>query len=164
MGSHLGDIDMNNAKVLTNSFLVTNGRILLGMKKRGFGMNKYNGFGGKVDEGESILQGAQREFSEEAGITMVDPEYLAEIIYTYEGMDKAMLVHVYRATEWQGEIVETEEMKPEWFDCDKVPYENMWADDIHWYSLLFDGTPFTARFDFASDMTTILRKTVTRTN
>lgn len=30
------------------------GRVLLGMKKRGFGMGKYNGFGGKVEPGESI--------------------------------------------------------------------------------------------------------------
>jgi hypothetical protein len=28
------------------------GKLLLGMKKRGFGMNKYNGFGGKVEKGE----------------------------------------------------------------------------------------------------------------
>ena len=29
-------------------------RILLGRKKRGFGANKYNGFGGKLDDGESL--------------------------------------------------------------------------------------------------------------
>jgi hypothetical protein len=30
-------------------------RILLGYKKRGFGMGKFNGFGGKVEKGETIL-------------------------------------------------------------------------------------------------------------
>ena len=31
-------------------------RILLGRKKRGFGANKYNGFGGKLDDGESFRE------------------------------------------------------------------------------------------------------------
>lgn len=34
------------------------GRMLLGMKKRGFGVGKYNGFGGKVEPGETIHAGA----------------------------------------------------------------------------------------------------------
>jgi 8-oxo-dGTP pyrophosphatase MutT (NUDIX family) len=31
------------------------------LKKRGFGAGYYNGFGGKVEPGESIEQAAQRE-------------------------------------------------------------------------------------------------------
>jgi 8-oxo-dGTP diphosphatase / 2-hydroxy-dATP diphosphatase len=34
--------------------------VLLGMKKRGFGAGKYNGFGGKIEENESNLDGAIR--------------------------------------------------------------------------------------------------------
>ncbi|KAJ1429629.1 hypothetical protein B484DRAFT_396306, partial [Ochromonadaceae sp. CCMP2298] len=30
--------------------------VLLGMKKRGFGAGKWNGFGGKMDPGESMDQ------------------------------------------------------------------------------------------------------------
>ncbi|HMS91425.1 MAG TPA: NUDIX domain-containing protein, partial [Candidatus Absconditabacterales bacterium] len=46
------------------------GQILLGMKKRGFGMGNRNGFGGKNHEGETIIQTALRELSEEAGIIL----------------------------------------------------------------------------------------------
>ena len=35
-------------------------RILLGLKKRGFGVGNWNGFGGKVHQDESIRQGAVR--------------------------------------------------------------------------------------------------------
>jgi 8-oxo-dGTP diphosphatase/2-hydroxy-dATP diphosphatase len=28
--------------------------------------------------------------------------------------------------------VETEEMKPEWFSLDKIPYEQMWESDEEW--------------------------------
>ena len=36
-------------------------RILLGRKKRGFGADKHNGLGGKINAGESIRQCAVRE-------------------------------------------------------------------------------------------------------
>ena len=37
-----------------------NRKLVLGYKKRGFGMNKWNGLGGKVEKGESIIEGARR--------------------------------------------------------------------------------------------------------
>ena len=47
-------------KVLTLAFLRRSGEILLGFKKRGFGAGRWNGFGGKVEPGETIEQGARR--------------------------------------------------------------------------------------------------------
>lgn len=37
-----------------------NRKVLLGYKKRGFGMHKWNGLGGKVEPAETIEQGAIR--------------------------------------------------------------------------------------------------------
>ena len=51
---------MTARKVLTLAFIRDGERLLLGMKKRGFGAGKWNGFGGKVDPEETILQGAVR--------------------------------------------------------------------------------------------------------
>jgi len=34
--------------------------LLLGMKKRGFGEGKWNGFGGKVNIGETVINAAVR--------------------------------------------------------------------------------------------------------
>ncbi|KAG4070235.1 hypothetical protein HA402_003925 [Bradysia odoriphaga] len=47
-------------------------RLLLGLKKRGFGLGKYNGFGGKVEENESIDDAALRELNEECGLSVSD--------------------------------------------------------------------------------------------
>jgi len=59
-------------KRLTLLLLRSNGRILLGRKKRGFGAGKANGFGGKVEVGETIKEAAVREMQEESGVT-IDP-------------------------------------------------------------------------------------------
>ena len=56
------------------------------MKKRGFGKGKWNGFGGKVEEGECIEDSAVRELEEECGL-QVHPSNLNNVgtmIYYYD--------------------------------------------------------------------------------
>lgn len=47
-------------KLLTLAFVTKPGQILLGMKKKGFGVGRWNGFGGKVERGETIEEAAKR--------------------------------------------------------------------------------------------------------
>jgi len=47
-------------KLLTLLFVVEPDRVLLGQKKPGFGGGRWNGFGGKVDQGETIEEAAKR--------------------------------------------------------------------------------------------------------
>ena len=47
-------------KVLTLAFVRRPSEILLGFKKRGFGVGLWNGFGGKVEPGETIEAAAKR--------------------------------------------------------------------------------------------------------
>lgn len=51
---------MTKSKLYTLAFIRDGNNILLGMKKRGFGAGRWNGFGGKVDADETILQAAKR--------------------------------------------------------------------------------------------------------
>ena len=44
--------------------LIKDDQILLAMKKRGFGVGKWNGVGGKVEKGEEIIDAAIREIKE----------------------------------------------------------------------------------------------------
>ena len=50
---------------------------------------------------------------------------------------QTMEVHVYEATAWSGEAVESDEMRPQWFPIADIPYADMWADDAHWLTPLF---------------------------
>ena len=47
-------------KLLTLLFVMQPNQVLLGMKKRGFGAGRWNGFGGKVQDGETIEDAAKR--------------------------------------------------------------------------------------------------------
>lgn len=113
-------------------------KILLAMKKRGFGMGNWNGVGGKVESSESVEQACVREAKEEIGVTVniEDLTFVANNIFEFkevEDINKKFLdVDVFTAEKWQGDIQETEEMRPEWFTIDDIPYDTMWDDDKYW--------------------------------
>ncbi|KAG2379326.1 hypothetical protein C9374_007465 [Naegleria lovaniensis] len=135
-------------------------RLLLGLKKRGFGHLKYNGFGGKVEEQDnSIMHAAQRELLEECGIHATHLIKRGLILFEFDPQYETSVleVHVYSSSDYTGEISESEEMKPEWFDYDTIPFEKMWADDAVWFHLLLEGpeTKFRGHF-FFSDFSTIV--------
>lgn len=58
--SLLASTSTKTSKVYTLIVVKKNDQVLLGYKKRGFGVNKWNGFGGKVEKGESIERCAIR--------------------------------------------------------------------------------------------------------
>lgn len=123
--------------------------VCLAMKKRGFGVGRYNGVGGKVEEGESIEDAVKREAREEIGVVVRDMNKCAELAFTFPHKnDWNQLVHVYITDEWQGEIVETEEMNPIWFTVGDIPYNIMWPDDIFWLPKVLDGNYVKASFSF----------------
>lgn len=47
-------------KIFTLVLVTRNSEILLGLKKRGLGEGKWNGFGGKVEFGETVIRAAMR--------------------------------------------------------------------------------------------------------
>ena len=51
---------MTQNKLLTLVLVCNADKVLLGMKKRGFGEGRWNGFGGKVETGETIPEAAVR--------------------------------------------------------------------------------------------------------
>ena len=141
---------MTSRKVLTLVLLRQDSKVLLGMKKRGFGVGKWNGFGGKVEPGETIVEAAAREVREECGL-IVDPEELeetAEMEFEFKDDPVKLEVHVFQSRKFSGEMIETEEMKPKWFEEDSVPYQSMWLDDELWYPYMFRNQKFTAYFLF----------------
>ena len=135
-------------KLLTLCLIRKESEILLGMKKRGFGEGRWNGFGGKVDEGESIEDAAKRELLEESGIRAIDIEKRGILNFSFESDQKILEVHIFLAKNYEGEPVETEEMLPQWFDTKEIPFEQMWSDDILWLPVFLNDKKFKGKFLF----------------
>lgn len=135
-------------KQLTLLLLHSGGRVLLGMKKAGFGAGKWNGFGGKVEPGETLLAAAVREMVEESCVTPTNAALVGHVVFEFVGVPEKLEVHVFRATSFTGEPAETPEMAPRWFDAGAIPYGDMWKDDEHWLPLLLGGQRFDAAFLF----------------
>ncbi|XP_068606426.1 oxidized purine nucleoside triphosphate hydrolase [Brachionichthys hirsutus] len=139
---------MLSSKLLTLVFVVQPERILLGMKKRGFGAGKWNGFGGKVQQGETIEEAARRELQEESGLTVDALEKIGNIKFEFVGETQLLDVHVFRADTYNGEPTESDEMRPQWFPLHQIPFSQMWVDDILWFPLMLHRKTFVGYFKF----------------
>ncbi len=132
--------------------------VLLGFKKIGFGVNKYAGFGGKVEAGETIRQAAIRELAEETGIRAVEHDLrsVAELTFCFPARPAwDQVVHVFRVIAWRGAPVESREMRPAWFPVDRLPFDQMWQDEPYWLPKVLAGERLRMRFVFADDNETV---------
>lgn len=134
-------------------FLIDGNKILLARKKRGFGVDKLNGYGGKMDESDKTIRDtAIREAQEEGHVTPIDLTHVATISYYFwDKPDIGQIVTVYLCRKWEGTPVETEEMAPEWFDITNVPYDRMWVSDIHYLPRLLNGETLEGELLFNTD-------------
>lgn len=125
-----------------------NGKVLLGMKKKGFGTGRWNGFGGKVEDGETISHAAARELEEESGLKPNDLSEAGMLEFTFENDAKVLDVHFFAVTNFSGQVCESDEMIPKWFAVEEIPYDQMWTDDQYWLPLLLAGKKFKGKFVF----------------
>ncbi|XP_065213465.1 oxidized purine nucleoside triphosphate hydrolase-like [Planococcus citri] len=140
-------------KVFTLIVVVNrDGEVLLGMKKRGFGIGKWNGFGGKVEQGESIKNCAIRELQEECGLVARSLHKHGIVWFdTEEEPSTISEVHLFTVDEYEGEISESDEMSPKWFAKNSLPFDCMWPSNSHWLPLVLDGKKFDAYFLYKNE-------------
>jgi 8-oxo-dGTP pyrophosphatase MutT (NUDIX family) len=133
----------------TLCLLIKENKILLAMKKRGFGAGRWNGAGGKVENGEKIIDAAIRETKEEIGVEVKNPEKVGLFHFKFSEKEEwNQDVSLFVARDWVGEPEESEEMMPKWFSINEIPYESMWPDDMYWMPHILKGEKVEADFLF----------------
>ncbi|MDR2540809.1 MAG: NUDIX domain-containing protein [Candidatus Peribacteria bacterium] len=124
------------------------------MKKRGFGIGKWNGAGGKIHEGETVVQGGLRELEEEVGVRLQEEDlhYRGFLAFRYEdsGEKKNDTDCSVFTANYNGEVIESEEMMPKWFNLEEIPFDEMWPDDKVWLPELLKGENFRYEFTYSS--------------
>jgi 8-oxo-dGTP diphosphatase len=128
-------------------FVRKDDHILLIRKKRGLGGGKINGPGGRLEDGESYLEAAVRETEEEVGLTPLHLRQVADLSFVFTD-GYSLYGEVFLGDAYSGRLVETDEAAPFWCPLDRIPYEEMWADDRLWLPHVLDGAYVSGRFIF----------------
>ncbi|KAG4305413.1 hypothetical protein PORY_000969 [Pneumocystis oryctolagi] len=103
-----------------------NTHVLLGLKKRGFGVGKWNGFGGKVEENESINACAARELKVPAFSRSENAS--EEMMPRWFSVDPLAQNH--------------------------IPYDQMWEESRIWYHEFQKGQKFILNILFKGNIDT----------
>lgn len=97
---------------------------------------------------ETIEESLHREVMEEAGIKIHNPVKLGILDFEFPHTGLHIENHVYKVREFEGEPIETEEMRPEWFNIDELPFSLMWRDDPYWMPMFLKDKKFKGKFVF----------------
>lgn len=143
-------LDKHKKVVATLCYVVENKKVLMlyrNKKDNDMHEGKYNGLGGKCEPGEDPYSCVVREIKEEAGID-IKPRYIANMTFDnfMKGLDWE--VHLFRADNYKGDIVECDEGDLTWVDKDKVLDLNLWPGDKVFLQYIFQDKFFFARFKY----------------
>lgn len=134
-------------KTATLALIIQDGKVLLAEKKKGeIGTGMLSGPGGKLGLGETLVECLVRETEEEWNIRLVedDIEQIAHIVF-HAGGKPDFDVHIYRASRFYGELVETADATlPEGYSLDALPLSKMFDGDRHWFPKAASGERFFA--------------------
>ncbi len=133
--------------------------VCLAMKKRGLGVDKWNGSGGKFKKSEdgSISNCLIRELKEEINVEVIKHKKIGTLKFLFDAsIDYSMNVHIYLVENWKNEPSESEEMKPKWFKVENIPYEDMWEDDKYWLHHILNDKEILGTITFNKD--NVIRK------
>ncbi len=160
-------MDLRKKKITaTLVFPIKGDKVLLARKTRKIGMGLWNGWGGMVEEGETIRQTASREFVEESGIRVKDRdlEYVGEITFHNQKADGRRFdveVHMFLLKKWTGKVKSNSEMRdPTFWEIDKLPFEEMMPSDSEWLGTVLTGEWISGEVWHGLDQKTIIKPTL----
>ncbi len=126
-------------------------RMFLGFKnpKKKFG-GKWNGFGGGLEEGQSLEECAIKETYDETGLVVKDLKKRGIIRFYFEDGEEHE-VHIYITDNYKGEPNTLKDfVKYKYFHENEISkvYNDMMPADRYWIPFLISGKLFTGRVYF----------------
>lgn len=116
-------------------------------RKRGqLGIGLYNGFGGLQRPDEPIEITAERELAAESGFTALEMIKCGIALVRHNYDDTEIELHFFLVTRCRGKATESDEMIPERFGLNEIPYDRMWQNDRHTLPLFLSDENCIALF------------------
>lgn len=110
---------------------------------------KWNGLGGKLENGESPEECAVREIEEESGLRVADPKMRGVLTFpAFDGFDD-WYVFVFTATQFTGRLIDSREGILAWIDDEKLLDLNLWEGDKIFLRWLEQDAFFSGTFKYA---------------
>jgi 8-oxo-dGTP diphosphatase len=132
--------------------------VLLGHKKTGFGVGKWVGLGGHIEDGEKPVSAAVREVQEESSLVVPADSlhHMASIQFVFPARPSwDQTAQVYVTWVFDGEAEESDEVSPRWFGEDELPFALMWDDAKYWVPAVLAGQRVDVTITFAADCATV---------
>jgi len=136
-------------QVSTLCYLKRDGKTLMlhrVKKDRDVHQGKWNGLGGKLEEGETPEECVIREVREEAGLDIKSPTLRGVMTFPKFKDDEDWLVFLFTATNFSGDMIECDEGNLEWIPDDNVFQLHLWEGDKYFLEWLKDNRFFSAKF------------------
>ena len=113
---------------LTVLCLLQDGKMLLLQNRVKEDWKGYTFPGGHVEPGESFVDAVKREMKEETGLDILNPRLVGIKQFPIE--KGRYIVLLFKATEFTGTVVSSDEGEMEWIDIDKLADVNV-VEDFH---------------------------------
>lgn len=115
-------------------------------KENDYHQGKWNGLGGKFEQGETPEECAVREIREESGLIVKDPNLKGIITFPmFDGKDD-WYVFIFTFSGYEGELIDSNEGDLSWIDDDKLTDLNLWEGDSKFIPWLYQDKFFSAKF------------------
>ena len=103
--------------------------------------DKWIGVGGKFESGESPEDCLLREVWEETGLKLIKYQFRGLVTFVSNEWGTEYM-HLFTATEYEGEIKECEEGELVWVDKKEIEHLNIWEGDKVFFRLLDETENF----------------------
>ncbi|WP_066497291.1 NUDIX hydrolase [Abyssisolibacter fermentans] len=110
------------------------------------------GLGGKIENGESPEECVIREINEESGLILKEPKLRGILTFPSFANDDDWYVYLYTATEFEGELRDSDEGVLKWIDNDKLLDLPMSQGDKLFLKWLKEYNIFSAKFVYENSI------------
>jgi hypothetical protein len=153
---------MSEPIVASNCFLIDQptSSAWLARKMRKIGVGLWNGYGGKQEPGQTIVECTVDEiFVETDGAVIVEPAdlvYVANIEF-YNACRSVFDVHIFLAWKFRGTPRKSKEMgDPQLFPFAEIPYHEMMPADRLWLPRVLKGEKIIGQVCYSDDMSRVI--------